>query len=104
VYDYVDNPTFMSYETLNQIKAGGVACGASSASQLQFDRVPYTPMYTYSTVYSTFTENNIVYVSSIVIASTLISATPAPLVDSFIRFKQGSECIANQCHNCEVNL
>ena len=105
VYNYVDNPTFMSYETLNQIKAGGVACGASNASQLQFDRVPDIPMYTYSTIYSTFTENNFVYVSSIVIASTFISATPSPLVDSFIRFKQGTtQCITNQCHNCEVNL
>ena len=105
VYEYVDNPSFISYETLNQIKAGGVACGASSSSQFQLDRVPDVPMYTYSSMYSSFTETNAYYVSTIVIATTDISLTPAPIINSFINFKQGTTtCITNQCHNCEVNL
>ena len=103
VYNYVDNPTFISYESLNQIKAGALECGAISGSEFQLDRVPYVPVYTYNTIYSTFTIQNLILPSSVTIASSLISATPSPYIQSFIHAKQGqSNCNGcNQCHNCK---
>ena len=104
VYNYVDNPSFISYESLNQIKAGALECGAKSRSEFQLDRIPYVPLYTYKTVYSTFTIQNLILPSSVTIASSLISATPGPFIESFIHTKQGqSNCNGcNQCHNCKV--
>jgi len=105
VYKYVNNPTVLSYESLNQIKSGANACGATSDSHLQLDRIPSTMMYTYSTVYSTFTAQNLILPSSVMIMSTLIPLTPVPVVQPFIGYTQPpSHHYDNQSRNCQAPL
>ena len=100
VYNYVNNPTFVSYETLNQIKNGGYDCGASSASQSS--GTPDTSIYGYSPVYSTV--RGIISPMTPFITSSVITAPISPYIAS-VQFSQGcNQCITNTCTNCLVRL
>jgi hypothetical protein len=106
VYQTVCNPTFTSYTTLNQIKEGGYECGAANVSELQFVGVPNTPMYAFSTFYSTANISGPAQPYSFSVTSTLTTAPTGPLITPFVSFSQGpAQCNAtNGAPVCQIGI
>jgi len=102
VYTYIDNPTFINYETLNEIKHGAEACGAAPSSQLQFTGIS-TTIYAYKPMYSTI--NRISTIQSYTITSSIASIPTGPVIPS-VQYKQGcTQCATTSpCTNCLVQL
>jgi len=104
VYNNVCNPTFISYESLNQIKDGGYECGAAPVSNLQFVGIPNTSIYAFSTFYSTPNVSGSPQPYSIVVTSTVTTAPTGPTICPFVSFHEGSATARNLPTNCLVRL
>ena len=105
VYNTICTPTFTGYDTLNQIKTGAYECGTMSRNSMQLAGVP-TPMYAFSTVYSTLNGGTIPQPYSFIIASTTVSVPTGPLISPLVSFYQGcAQCnTAPGCRNCQAGL
>lgn len=99
VYNYVCNPTFVSYEMANAIKNGAYVCDGKVPSQLQWKNTNSTLQYTYSTIYSTFSTTSTILPSTIRVTSTLVSTGPEPVICPLINFYQGTN-FASRCDVC----
>ena len=104
-YNTVCTPTFTGYDTLNQIKTGAYECGTMSRNSMQLAGVP-TPIYTFSTVYSTLNGGTTPQPYSFIIASTTVSVPTGPLIVPQVSFYQGcGQCSAAPgCRNCQSGL
>lgn len=102
-YNYVCNPTFISYELANNVNNGQYACGAKTLSYMQWKNVNNTTIYAYSTIYSSIITPGTIIPSTFTIASTNILTGPSPVVQPFIEFYQGTN-FASQCNQCNTTL
>ena len=102
-YNYVCNPTFISYELANNVNNGQYACGAKSVSYMQWKNLNNTTVYAYSTMYSTIISPSIPIPSSFSVTSTTILTGPTPVVQPFIEFYQGTN-FASKCNQCNTTL
>jgi len=113
VYDYVCDPKYISYEMLQQVNNGAYVCGGKTPSQMQWKNVNSTTIYSFSSIYSTFTTTSTISPSSFYVTSTNVLSAPAPTIVPLIKLVQGtnfaSACdICNNftggagacCHNC----
>jgi hypothetical protein len=103
VYDYMCQPTFMSYETASQINDGAYVCGKKSVSNLQWKNNNSTVIYAYSSIYSTFATPSISTISTIRIESTNVMLGPSPVITPLITFYQGTSYNSCKCNmaNCD---
>ena len=107
VYNGVCNPTSVSYETLNQIRRGAVECSGAGISQQQFVGIPSTLIYSFSTVYSTFTASNNIPVTqpfSYFITSSFAPIPTGTLVCPSKMVQGCNVCASNGCSNCMLGI
>ena len=90
-YNYVCQPTFVSYEMANALRDGVYICGNRSISDLQFKNTTNTVQYAYKTNYSTFSFNPSVQLpSTFRVTSSFITASRGPVIQPLIDFEQGT--------------
>jgi hypothetical protein len=116
VYTYVSEPAYMTYEIAQQIKEGAYGCGGKVKSQMQWKATNNTTIYSYSSIYSSFSTPQISTVSTVKIQSTIIKTAPGPLIQPLVNYYQAttfSECktcdniyqvVNGCCPNCNPNL
>ena len=85
VYNYLCQPTFLSYELLNEVKNGKEACTGECATQLTWTNLTSTTQYMYSTNYSTLSTP-----LSISVTSTIVQRSTGPVICPLINFYQGT--------------
>jgi hypothetical protein len=84
-YNYSCQPTFLSYELLNDVKNGKEACTGTCATQLTWANLTSTTQYMYATNYSTLSTP-----LSIGVTSTIVKGSTGPVVCPLINFYQGT--------------
>ena len=84
-YNYSCQPTFLSYELLNEIKNGKEACTGACATQLTWTNLTSTTQYMYATNYSTLSTP-----LSINVTSTSVQGSKGPVICPLINFYQGT--------------
>jgi len=84
-YNYVCQPTSISYELLNEVKNGKEACTGTCASQLTWSNLTSTTQYMYSTNYSTLSTP-----LNINVTSTSVQGSKGPVICPLINFYQGT--------------
>ena len=84
-YNYSCQPTFLSYELLNEVKNGKVECTGTCASQLSWENLTSTTQYMYATNYSTLSTP-----LSISVTSTSVQGSKGPVICPLINFYQGT--------------
>lgn len=117
VYNYVCNPTYMSYEMANQVNGGAFACGGKTPSKMQWKNVNSTIIYAFSSIYSTFETTSTISPSDFYVTSTTVMTAPTPVIVPLINLVQGTNfatscdvcnnfmCGSNACcHNCASGL
>jgi hypothetical protein len=85
VYDYSCQPTFLSYELLNEVKNGKEACTGTCATQVKWSNLTSTTQYMYSTIYSTLSTP-----CTIIVTSTIGLGSKGPVICPLINFYQGT--------------
>jgi hypothetical protein len=85
VYNYSCQPTFLSYELLNEVKNGKEECTGTCASQVTWTNLTSTTQYMYSTIYSTLSTP-----CTIIVTSTSVQGSTGPVVCPLINFYQGT--------------
>jgi hypothetical protein len=84
-YNYVCQPTFLSYELLNEVKNGKEACTNACATQVTWSNLTSTTKYMYSTIYSTLSTP-----CTIIVTSTVVQGNKGPVICPLINFYQGT--------------
>lgn len=84
-YDYLCQPTFLSYELLNEVKNGKEECTGTCASQLTWTNLTSTTQYMYATNYSTLSTP-----LQINVTSTVVQGSTGPVICPLINFYQGT--------------
>jgi len=84
-YNYVCQPTFLSYELLNEVKNGKEACTNACATQVTWSNLTSTTKYMYSTIYSTLSTP-----CTIIVTSTIVQDNKGPVICPLINFYQGT--------------
>jgi len=84
-YNYSCQPTFLSYELLNEVKNGKEACTGTCASQLTWANLTNTTQYMYATNYSTLSTP-----LNISVTSTIVKGSEGPVICPLINFYQGT--------------
>ena len=84
-YNYSCQPTFLSYELLNDVKNGKEACEGTCATQVKWSNVTSTTQYMYSTIYSTLSTP-----LQINVTSTSVQGNKGPVICPLINFYQGT--------------
>jgi hypothetical protein len=84
-YNYVCQPTFLSYEILNEVKNGKEACTNACATQVTWSNLTSTTNYMYSTIYSTLSTP-----CTIIVTSTFVQGNKGPVICPLINFYQGT--------------
>lgn len=84
-YNYLCQPTFLSYELLNEVKNGKEECTGACASQLKWSNLTSTTKYMYATNYSTLSTP-----LSINVTSTIVQGSTGPVICPLINFYQGT--------------
>ena len=85
VYNYSCQPTFLSYELLNEVKNGKEVCTGTCASQLTWTNLTSTTQYMYATNYSTLSTP-----LQISVTSTSVQGSKGPVICPLINFYQGT--------------
>ena len=85
VYNYSCQPTFLSYELLNEVKNGKEECTGTCASQVTWTNLTSTTQYMYSTIYSTLSTP-----CTIIVTSTNVQGSKGPVICPLINFYQGT--------------
>lgn len=88
-YLYVCNPTFISYDMINNINNGQYICGGKTLSELSWQNTHST------TIYSNFYSTNS---TSVLTTSTIILTGPGPVICPLVNFYQGTYL----SHFCDV--
>jgi hypothetical protein len=99
VYNYVAEPTYLTYELAQQVKDGAYGCGGKVRSQMQWKATNSTIIYCYSSIYSSFNTPNISTVSSVNIQSTIVNIAPGPMIQPLINYYQPTTFSA--CKSCD---
>jgi hypothetical protein len=84
-YNYLCQPTFLSYELLNEVKNGKVECTGTCTSQLTWTNLTSTTQYMYATNYSTLSTP-----LQISVTSTNVQGSKGPVICPLINFYQGT--------------
>ena len=84
-YNYSCQPTFLSYELLNEVKNGKEECTGTCASQLSWTNLTSTTQYMYATNYSTLSTP-----LTIDVTSTSVQGSKGPVICPLINFYQGT--------------
>jgi hypothetical protein len=84
-YNYVCQPTFLSYELLNEVKNGKEACTNGCATQVTWSNLTSTTNLMYSTIYSTLSTP-----CTIIVTSTIVQGNKGPVICPLINFYQGT--------------
>ena len=84
-YNYSCQPTFLSYELLNEVKNGKEVCTGTCASQLTWTNLTSTTQYMYATNYSTLSTP-----LQISVTSTSVQGSKGPVICPLINFYQGT--------------
>jgi hypothetical protein len=84
-YNYSCQPTFLSYELLNEVKNGKEACTGTCASQVTWTNLTSTTQYMYDTNYSTLSTP-----LNINVTSTSVQGSTGPVICPLINFYQGT--------------
>jgi hypothetical protein len=84
-YNYSCQPTFLSYELLNEVKNGKEACTNACATQVTWSNLTSTTKYMYSTIYSTLSTP-----CTIIVTSTVVQGNKGPVICPLINFYQGT--------------
>ena len=85
VYTYSAQPTFLSYELLNEVKNGKDVCTGTCTSQMTWSNITYMTQYLYSTTYSTLSTP-----LNIDVTSTLVQGSTGPVICPLVSFYQGT--------------
>ena len=85
VYTYSSQPTFLSYELLNEVKQGKDVCAGTCASQLTWTNLTSTTQYLYATNYSTLSTP-----LSVSVTSTFVQGSTGPVICPLVSFYQGT--------------
>jgi hypothetical protein len=85
VYTYASQPTFISYELMNDVKNGKDLCTSTCSAKLSWVNMVSTTILNFSTNYSTIS-TPIGYN----IASTIVQASKGPVICSLIDYYQGT--------------
>lgn len=85
VYNYLCQPTFLSYELLNEVKNGKEECTGTCTSQLTWSNLTSTTKYMYATNYSTLSTP-----LNINVTSTIVQGSTGPVICPLINFYQGT--------------
>jgi hypothetical protein len=89
-YNYVCNPTYITYELVNDVNNGKYVCGGKTPSELKWENNIPTTLYNY------FYSSGSTTVST---TSTTILTGPGPFVQPMTIFNQGTN-FANKCDIC----
>lgn len=84
-YNYLCQPTFLSYELLNEVKDGKEVCEGTCATQLTWSNLTSTTQYMYSTNYTTLSTP-----ININVTSTIVQGSTGPVICPLINFYQGT--------------
>ena len=84
-YNYSCQPTFLSYELLNEVKSGKEECTGTCASQVTWSNLTSTTKYMYATNYSTLSTP-----LQINVTSTIVQGSTGPVICPLINFYQGT--------------
>ena len=85
VYTYSSQPTFLSYELLNEVKNGKDVCTGTCASQVTWSNLTSTTQYLYATNYSTLSTP-----LNIAVTSTFVKGSKGPVICPLVSFYQGT--------------
>jgi hypothetical protein len=85
VYTYSSQPTFLSYELLNEVKAGKDQCTATCTSELTWSNLTSTTTKFYNTNYSTLSTP-----LNIGVTSTIVQGSTGPVICPRVNFYQGT--------------
>jgi len=85
VYTYSSQPTFLSYELLNEVKNGKDVCTGTCASQVTWTNLTSTTQYLYATNYSTLSTP-----LNISVTSTVVKGSTGPVICPLVSFYQGT--------------
>ena len=85
VYTYSSQPTFLSYELLNEVKSGKDQCTATCTSELTWSNLTSTTTRFYNTNYSTLSTP-----LSISVTSTIVQGSIGPVICPRVNFYQGT--------------
>jgi hypothetical protein len=98
-YPYVCEPTFVSYESRNQVQSGAYSCAGKVPSRLQWKAIHPTTIYSYSTIYSSLTNPSTIMASTVRVTSTTMLTGTGPIICPLIQFQQGTN-FAHTCPTC----
>lgn len=98
-YDYVCEPTFMTYASRHAIHSGWKNCTGRDKGELQWKATQQTPVYAFSTVYSSLVTPSTLAPSTIRVVSTTVLTAPSPTICSLHTQPQGTS-FAAQCPSC----
>lgn len=98
-YDYLCEPTFMTYESRHAIHSGWKNCTGRDKNELQWKPTQRKEIYAFSTLYSSLVTASTIAPSSIRVASTVIMTTPTPMIYSLNSQLQGTS-FSSQCPSC----
>jgi hypothetical protein len=102
VYNYVCNPTFLSYQMANSVNDGTYECGLKKISELQWKNTTSTTIYEYSTTIGN-TSSATSSITGIYTTSSIINMGPQPLICPLINMSQGTNYL-NRCNKCNSFL
>jgi len=85
VYTYSSQPTFLSYELMNEVKSGKTVCTGACTTPLTFANLVSTTVLNYSTNYSTLSTP-----LSFNITSSFVQGSTGPVICSLVDFYQGT--------------
>ena len=92
IYTYSCNPTFISYELLNEVNNGAYICGNKQISDLDWKNTTSTLQLYYST-------GGVGGVSTI--TSSFVMRGPEPVICPLIQFYQSVQTFNESCESCQ---
>lgn len=98
-YTYLCEPPFMTYEARQAVHSGWAGCSGRDKGELQWKATQPTPIYSFSTVYSSLVTPSTLAPSTIRVTSTVIMTAPSPTICSLHTQPQGTS-FAAQCPSC----
>jgi len=99
VYTYSAQPTFLSYELLNDVNDGKNACTGTCTSQVSWTNLMSTTQYLYSVNYSTLSTP-----LNIGVTSTIVKGSEGPVISPLVNFYQGTYADSTYPRVNEVNM
>lgn len=99
VYQYMHEPTFLSYETRHAISNGTNSCTGKKGSEMKWKKTNQNTIYAYSTLYSSLVTASTLAPSSIRVSSTIVQGGPLPFICPITQLQQGTS-FAMSCPSC----